>query len=481
MDFPVLAFFCLVFLFGVIAARQSKKVRSVYDFFHSEKLSLNALSYIAANLTLGTGVAYIFSAVSILKSYFFVAPVCMLLGYICLSLIFEKLGDESLFRDNWIKGLSEGIDESLGKSSHFQMGYSAVLCLVFLLVLAFEIFASSKLLSHTLFNDPSTIDEAIVGGCVFSVVLLYCVLSGYKAVLETDRLQFVFILLLLAVIFVISGKSDQITLSPIHDAFSFPELPLALIAGVVSSGLAAFNTQFYSVLNLSAASQQSEAKKRRKLFLSIGVGSFLIISFWVFIANWMSASGIKPSEDLAESIALSREASGVVGRVIFFVLVGGLFSILFSTVDTLIVSITQLAYSNFAGRDSSDRSSGIRDLKNVRLSMVTIGPVIFTSLAACWFLKPDLYNLLLSIVSGTDVLVPMIVLLFILNKRRELSKLRMLNQSVLLIFLLLFITAVASSITLTFAGLWHARLVGPLFFALSSILATIVVFRKPAS
>ena len=49
------AFMGSAFLFGYLSMREARHVKSVHAFFYDNRVSLNVLSYMAANITLGTG------------------------------------------------------------------------------------------------------------------------------------------------------------------------------------------------------------------------------------------------------------------------------------------------------------------------------------------------------------------------------------------------------------------------------------------
>lgn len=468
----------LAFLFGYLAMREAPRIRSVHAFFHDSRVSRNVLSYTAANITLGTGLAYILSAIGNLGALFLIAPVTMLLGYFALSRFLTTCASEDLFSDNLVKGLSSSIDMALSKKAHFAAVFSVILTVVFALILAFEIFASSKLLSSLMFAAPTVKHEIFAGSAVFMVALLYSLWGGFKAVQTTDQWQLCLIGLLFVALVVIFYNVPAPTepaagLSPL-----IPPITPHLIFATIAAGLAAFTTQFYSILNLCAASQQARTE-RRTLFVRIGMWTFLFLALLTGGALFISATKGVPFALLNNAIL--GHVTGATGGDIAYsvVLMLGMASVLFSTVDTIIVSVAQFSYSNIFCRDASDNTDNPVELRRVRIAMLTLGPVVFAVLALAWFCQPTIFGLLLGIVSGNDVLAPLLVLLVLLHKKNLLGNLRgPLGIPLYWLFVLLFLAAVACAVSFSLLRLPYTQYVGPAAFVASSLVAVIIFRRK---
>lgn len=466
------------FLFGYLAMREARHVKSIYTFFHDNRVSRNTISYTAANITLGTGLVYIFSAIGNLGALFLVAPFMMLLGYLSLARFLSSYADEKLFSENLIRGLSLSIDSKLGRKSHFAAVLSIILTIVFTLILSFEIFASSKLLASIMFTAPTVRHEVFAGTAVFSVALLYSLWGGFKAVQTTDRAQLVlvgFLLLTLAIIFcsATAPTSSAGVLSPV-----IPPITPGIIFAVIAAGLAAFTTQFYSILNLCAASQQAQ-HERRSLFVRIGVFTFIILTTITAGALVVSITKGVPFALLSDALKTHSAGTREVDVIYSILLMLGMASVLFSTIDTLIVSITQIAYSNVCGRNAGDEAINPKELRLVRLVMAVIGPLVFAVLALVWFLQPKLFYFLLAIVSGNDVLAPLLVMLVVLHKRDSMGNLRgPWGIPLYWAFIVLFLAAVAFATSFALLHLPYTPYVGPLAFVVSSVIALTILKRK---
>lgn len=470
------AFIGSAFLFGYLAMREARHVKSVFDFFHDDRVSRNVLSYTVANITLGTGLVYIFSAIGSLGALFLVVPFMMLLGYVTLARFLFSYGDDNLFKENLIKGLSLSIDKKLEKESHFAAVLSIILTIVFTLILSFEIFASSKLLASIMFTAPTVRHEVFAGTAVFLIALLYSLWGGFKAVQTTDRIQLVFIgflLFILAVIF--SGTvqtSSTRVVSPV-----IPPITTGIVFGTIAAGLSAFTTQFYSILNLCAASQQAQ-EDRRLLFDRIGLFTFVILTIITVGALVVSITRGVPFTLLRDAIEIHSAGARGTDVVYSTLLMLGMASVLFSTVDTLIVSITQIAYSNVYGLSASDRTKDPNELRRVRFAMAGIGLFVFAILALVWFHQPNLFSLLLAIVSGNDAIAPLLILLVVLYNRDSMDSLRgPWGIPLYWAFIVLFLTAVAFALSFALLHLPYTVYVGPVVFVIASVIAFVILKR----
>ena len=465
-------------LFSYLAMREAHHVKSVHGFFHDNRLTGNVLSYTAANITLGTGLVYIFSAIGSLGILFLVAPFMMLLGYLTLARFLYNYADEKLFSENLLKGLSLSIDNELGIKSNFAKFFSIILIIVFSLILSFEIFASSKLIASIMYPDPTVVHEIFTGTSVFLIALLYSLWGGFKAVQTTDQAQLLFVsflLLALAIIFFSASPlaSPASVLSPV-----IPPINTGIVFSTIAAGLAAFTTQYYSIINLCAASQQ-EQQKRRDLFVKIGVLTFLILAMITAGAIVVSVEKGIPFSLLSEALKTHSVGTDAIDITLSIILMLGMVSVLFSTVDTLIVSITQIAYSNVCSRSESPGGYNSNELRHVRLAMAAIGPIVFAVLAIVWFFQPNLFGLLLAIVSGNDVLAPLIVLLVVLHKKGSLRSLRgPWGVPLYWVFFVLFFVAVSFAVSFSLLHLPYTPYIGPVAFVISSGVAISIINRK---
>jgi hypothetical protein len=97
-------------------------------------------------------------------------------------------------------------------------------------------------------------------------------------------------------------------------------------------------------------------------------------------------------------------------------------------------------------------------------------------------MQPDIYQLLLSIVSGNDVLTPLLALMIVLHKKQMVAKLKgPFGVPLFWIFVLLFLMATAASLVFSLKHYPYVPYIGPAAFLLSSATACWIYKRKGAA
>jgi hypothetical protein len=156
-------------------------------------------------------------------------------------------------------------------------------------------------------------------------------------------------------------------------------------------------------------------------------------------------------------------------------------AMIMSTVDTMMITITQSGFEGFFKGNSKSEDTNNRQLRKVRLGMLGIFVPVFAVLAWWWYANPNTFNLIFAVASPCEALAPMIVCLLLLSKRGDVSpilrpavgKLRYLE----LFYALLFFTLVGAFIALCLHWKW-SRGVGFFAFLISTLLSW-VVLRQP--
>jgi len=481
IDLGFYLFIGSIIVYSFLSIRETKYIMSPWSFFHESTFSRNVISYTAANITLGTGLFYIFSAIKNLGVFFLVAPIMLLIGYYACAWFVAIFAPEDLFQENLFHDLSNSIDEATGNKNYFGQGLSLLLCTVFMLILVFELFASSKWLSSVMFSNPSLIHEIFVGSSVFFSALLYTLWGGLRAVQTTDRYQLAFVVGLLAVLgYILLGESSVSSEISKSRSLAFPKITLPLIAGVVASGLAAFSTQFYSILNLCASSHQVR-ETRGKMFKKIGLYTFLILIVVTIVSILTLVWRGAPDIIINNTFSLYGQSDHLFAFIVFAIAAVGMSSVVFSTVDTLLLSISHVFYANICKLNSKADEKDPIAIRKIRLCMLSVFPIIFIIMLIVFYLNPNLFYLLLAIISGTDALVPMLITLVFLHKK---TRLTVLNLKVfhfispLLIYLFIYIAAFATSLAFALSSLSFTVYVGPAAFLISGIFSIFLIFRS---
>jgi hypothetical protein len=231
-------------------------------------------------------------------------------------------------------------------------------------------------------------------------------------------------------------------------------------------------------MNLCAATHQDK-QGRPRLFIRIGQYTFVLLMTLVVGALVVSVTKGVPYAALLAAVETHTAGGGMLDICFAFTLMAGMAAVIFSTVDTLLVSLTQFAYSNLWGRSTNDKAEAPEALRLVRLNMAVLGPILFLLLTAIWVRQPDIFGLLLAITTGNDVLLPLLVLLVLLHKRNRLEALSgPFGFPLFWLFFLLYIISAVLAIALVLLHSPYVRYIGPVFFLVASVAALVILRRK---
>ena len=443
-----IAFVATLLLFLVLGMSGIKRIRSVGDFFHKPDFSSNIIALLVANVTLGTGLAYLLTSGAKNGLLMLVIPVGIIVGYWLLAKFIIGLPDQfQSSGKNMLYTMREGIssDGRQGKFlgvSVFDISVTVPLILVYLLIFAYELFASSKIMGAMIF--PHQLDKAslIVAVAIFVSTLVYCLMGGVQAVFRTDKLQLIGIIIFVGLLvfsgYFLNGSAHQNEAT--HSAFKFDN---QIIINSIIAFIAAVATQFYSLLNIYASSNLTDTASRVRLMRWNGFLVALALSPIVIIgatANFDLAKGIAP---VISHIAGEAQDIAIVGPGLLFLVVFGMTAVVVSTTDILILSLSYFIYENII---EGDFESGSKEaIKSVRILMLSLFAVAFLLLAGMFWLSADLFYLLLSIANGPIIYVPLIIAAGVLAREKE--GLKTISNSWLLFFLFLFVSASFSSLT----------------------------------
>nr|VFK28478.1 MAG: Na+/proline symporter [Candidatus Kentron sp. MB]VFK32870.1 MAG: Na+/proline symporter [Candidatus Kentron sp. MB]VFK75928.1 MAG: Na+/proline symporter [Candidatus Kentron sp. MB] len=391
-------------LYGAIAYWKSREIRTVRQLFHIENGRDGALSIVAGNLTLGTGLFYVASLAQSQAIFAIVAPIGVLVGYLILANIAKNLTIE-------VSGNQHNILDSIRMGAGGRMFYkflSIIIVLTYLIIIPFEIYVSSSLFASVLPGAQSS-DMAIVFATVlFCVVVTYSAIGGLRGIVATDYIQLAFIIVMLLIVLLgaiflapkgnLSGK--PLGLFPTGGVF-------AVLALSVSAFVTAVATQMYNIINLTVGSSFDSADQSR-LFRIAGIVLFFALLLFVFTGLATRTFG---ESDLAGIDLLLNQLSknGESFSWIIFLVVFGMVAVLISTADSGIMAISHFMYSNIFQNDSRS-SEGGRKLWVVRLFyIVSLNTIAAIPLILIFKSKPDLVPLLLSSVSALTVAAPFLV------------------------------------------------------------------------
>jgi len=398
-----------VIVFAISAIKAGKNVHSPKAFFYKMELPANVISLTAANITLGTGVAYLIQGGQQNGLLMFLIPVMVCVGYFLLAgFVARYIGNDVEAGRNVLAVINERISQLTDRNSRFGLLVTLSLVVVYTVILPYEIFASSKIIAPFIFTEPSTSAQVALSFALFLAALLYVIVGGVAAVFATDKIQLVAITCFLAVLcYLVYGLPLESEETGISLSLKL-SLNATVILNVVAASIAAISTQFYSLLNWGYVSHIN-SKERSPMLKAVGMFSALlfcvIVSLGVF---YPSTEGNGTLTAIMGYYANILQEKGVVVPVISGIFVFGMISIVFSTSDSLMIKVIAFFYDNVLKKCSYSEQQNSEELKTIRLLTLGYFLIIFIILCYFNFAQPNLFYLLLAIVAGVNVFAPMI-------------------------------------------------------------------------
>ena len=469
----VLGFYLISFFWG-------GKPSNLKQFFHDRNVTLNVFSLSAGNLALAQGIVFVLMGTQIFGALYLLLPGMLFLGqFVVYPKLIARLGENLYDRGTVLTGLSDKLDAAAAKPVHFQLFTTSYVLLTYLICLCYEIFVSSKWLAVAMFPNPTVTGQIVIAFMLLAFTLSYTVTGGYRTVQRTDLMQVLFALILIGGIVYFLGSNVPTTLTPTKSAL-FPTSAPVLV-GFLTMLMTPFTAQIYGILNHSFASHQENAGERRNLFKGAGLMIFIVYIVLAVAALYYNHTKDGAQAALESWLSGSVKGAGTTNAMFVAVAGIGIGAMIMSTVDTMMITITQNGFECLLKGNSKSEVSNNNQLRNVRLAMLGIFVPVFAVLAWWWYAKANTFNLIFAVASPCEALAPMIVCLLLLSKRGDVSpilrpvfgNLRYLE----LYYGLLFITLIGAFIALGLHWQWSK---GVGFFALviSSSLAW-VVLRRP--
>lgn len=466
--------------FYLISIFWGGKPTNIKEFFHDGNVRWNVFSLTAANLALGTGVVYVLDGTQAFGVLYLTLPLMLLFGQRVYAKLVSSVAPQSLFtRGTLLAGLADELDKAnAGKKVCFQQLTIFYVIVTYILGLCYEIFVSAHWLATTMSPTPGVAGEAIIAFLVLALTLSYTVSGGYRTIQKTDVMQVfcAFILIGGLVLFLLFSQPSP-NPSVVKAAWIPASAPLWI--ALLTMILTPFTAQFYGILNHSLASHQQESADRKKLFKR---ASILISAVYVILASaafYYNHSKGDAHAAVESWLSSSMQAGGASAFVVVALAAIGMGAIVMSTVDTMMITITQTGYEGFFKGDSNQ--TGKAGLGMIRSAMLVIFIVAFSILLFLWKTKPDTLSLLFAAASPCEALAPLIVCLIYLAKWNKLNailapvvgKIRYID---LFFYVLLPLTLIAAFIALGSHWKW-TRGIGFFAFAISAGLSLFIALR----
>lgn len=471
-----LLLFCLVSIaFAVIGFRAGRYQSSPKDYFRNSSPWKNAISLTASNLTLGTGLVYLVSGAQQIGTLMLVAPWALFAGYFVFGILVEKATMSGLGQGkNILADASQRIADATRHPCLLAKTISAILSALLMALLAFEIFASAKVMAPLLTGESNGSAEIVLSMAIFGVTILYTIMGGMNAVLAVDFLQVPLIILFLPSfvwIGIFSGNNEASFMEKLSRSTNISP---AVVLAMTGAAINAFAGQFFSLLNIGAVSQV-DAGERRTLATRVGLMTAIVLSCFVLIGICLEPSGTETGWSVLMLRFSEVSDKGPLGLIMSSLTVLGMTSILLTTTDAVVFSAIMFWYDNVTELDSTSSERDKRKLSSIR----SIGSIAFVCgfgiLAALNYLQPDPFYFLLSLAGGINVISPAIVLALLLACDSRTAS--AFTPLVLRVFIVLLVVSCAgNAILVVMRSNWVATLTN-VMFASSSAFAVSVWMR----
>lgn len=405
-------------IFGVAAVVAVPKIDSPYSFFHHSSTKQNILSFTAANVPLGTGLAYALSGSQQNGVLMLLAPLMVFFGYYLLSRFLRDQVNPKLFEaKNILSGFEKQISQQRGVSVAFVKPVTVCLILTFTLLLAFELFASSKILSFILLPRYSVSGQAFISLMVALIALTYTIFGGIIAVFRTDKIQLTGILIFIPMLFYTAVYIPSSVSSIKFDFGAVFKINGDILLGMTAATIAAITTQFYSILNWSGIYNVKNTDKP-KFALRVGLFSSLILMMIVIVGVLGAAASDQPVlAGILSTYSSLGERNDVISLIVSAISVFGLTCMVFSTVDSLAIAILMFYYDNVSERDSFNRETAPNEIRRIRGTAIAFFSVSLIILGGLNYLQANIFYLLIAITAGVVVIAPMFIVMGFLSSR----------------------------------------------------------------
>lgn len=416
--YPEAAFAALLaslVIYGAVCVRVGRQIETPARFFHVPEQAGGIITLIFGNLALGTGLIYNVNLATQQGLFAFLVPVGVFAGYIWLGHITRELKlRPSSAEKNLLDIIRRSSDADDAKIAFFYKGFQTAQILTYIFLIAFEIYASSRVLSVLVDPEASVQFVFWTGVVLFGVTIAYTAVGGLRGVIRTDWLQGAFIVLMLVILFSLAlwPKSGGIPFSELVSK----EITWLPIAGkdlttttvfVFSTLIIAISTQFYSILNIGIGANYS-GEEQRSVYWKSGIGAGLGISLFILIGLLMPAS----DEEMGAVRTLLQYVGGGTGAwpaIITFLIIIGMVAVLFSTIDTAAITITQVFYDNVLQKNSFSDANDPVEVWRIRIMIVVGGGLALVPMLWMFGEQPRIIPLLLSSVYALTIMAPLMI------------------------------------------------------------------------
>ena len=329
------------------------ETKSPKGFFNVASQSKMRITAVFGGVTLGTGFAYFTTTGATLGLGALAGPAGVFLGYKLLADLEGRLTSIRSSGGDAVSLNYRNFASFFSYNSHFtkiNRFYNLIRLTVFVGLIAFEIWLSSKYIS-AVFGFGA--EGALVYASAVTLGLMaigYTVIGGYPAALKTDYFQALMVLLLILYLLISGylGLDASDGSSKIGILFhATPPLSWSWLFGTSAVLLTAMATQFYNVINTSSSRARTSDENSGNFWV-VGIRQSAVILAIVFIGILFSPQST--DQNLVEFLGKQASGNTVFDSVFAAFILISLTSIIFTTVDSAIVSLSQVA-GDIVGED----------------------------------------------------------------------------------------------------------------------------------
>jgi Na+/proline symporter len=431
-------------IYFVQAYREQKNVLDIRDFFPLKR-TISTGEYrsttIAAGMSLATVIIAFINLAPLMGLTLFVPVVSYSISFLILYICVPRIMEANPTNDT--------IQAYLGKS--YSSSSVKYIALFFSIIGYISIFSMELLVGVTVLQ-PFLGERVLIFAFLYLIfIIIYSLISGYRAIIATDRWQLRFILiglfsmLLLAIIH--TNSASDVNVYDILSSVSKSWIPAwPFIIGITVMNLPAPISDAGTWQRLCSTRDVISAKRG---LLQIAPFFAILWAFLVLFACYywrvVASQGFDASQEfLITYIMKTLATSGPLFTVLLFLFVLGLFSAMISTADSLLVVAGQIFSIDIIKlRPDSAKPQAV--MRKARAAMGLIALVSFVIFTILHFLKFDVVQLVFAIYGAQLSMFPAVFFSLFFKKWIDLSQAKF---------------AAGASILIGFLGGWSSALFG---------------------
>ncbi len=446
--FAYIAVFAAVLLPAIlyfsVALRERKKILNIRDFFPLKRL-ISTGQYrsttIAAGMSLATVIIAFINFAPLMGITLFVCVVSYSLSFLLLYLCANRIMEANPQNDT--------IQAYLGKS--YDSSSVKYIALFFSLIGYISIFSMELLVGVTVLQ-PFLGEKVLAFALVYLVfIIIYSLMSGYRAIVATDRWQLRFIIIGLFSLFMLAvvhtQRAPDINIPMILSSMAKSWVPAwPFIIGVAVMNLPAPISDAGTWQRLCSTKDIHTAKRGLlQIAPSFAALWAFIILFACYYWRVAASQGFNASQKpLINYIMEVFSTSGPLFIILLFLFVLGLFSAMISTADSLLI-VTGQIFSIDIMKLNPDSADPQPVMRKARTAMALIAVVSFIVFTALHFLQFDVVQLVFAIYGAQLAMFPAVFFSLFFARRIALPQARL---------------AAGASILVGFFGGWASALYG---------------------